>query len=73
MKEQCDRRLEFLDSGETMEKNIDVMEEVLNELKAEKLYVDTEKKSKKSKKTAPAPEEPKLKKKSKTAWYISVL
>ena len=35
-----------------MEKNIDVMEEVLNELKEEKLYVDTEitKKKKKSKK-----------------------
>lgn len=52
MKEQVDKRLEFLESGEAMEKNIDVMEEVLNELKEEKLYVDTEitKKKKKSKK-----------------------
>jgi len=35
-----------------MDKNIDCMEEVLNELKEEKLYVDTEKqkKEKKSKK-----------------------
>lgn len=48
MKAQVDKRLEFLESGQAMEKNIDVMEEVLNELKAEKLYVDTEiKKSKK--------------------------
>ena len=30
-----------------MDKNVDVMEEVLNELKNEELYVDTESKKKK--------------------------
>ncbi|MFO0131235.1 MAG: hypothetical protein ACK52J_01255 [bacterium] len=34
-----------------MDKNVDVMEEVLNELKNEDLYVDTEAKKKKSKKS----------------------
>ena len=33
MKEQVDNRLEFLESGKEMDKNVDVMEEVLNELK----------------------------------------
>jgi hypothetical protein len=36
-----------LDDGKATDKNIDVMEEIVNELKAENLYVDTEAKSKK--------------------------
>ena len=52
-----DNRLEFLESGKEMDKNVDVMEEVLNELKNEDLYVDTEAKKKKSKKSKKVVEE----------------
>ena len=49
-------RLKFLTSGEPTEKNLDVMTEVLNELKNEGMYVENEqpekqKKKKKTKKT----------------------
>lgn len=65
MKEQVEERLLFLDSGEKTNKNVDVMKEVLDELRAENLYVDNtdqlaaleKKKKKKSKKKAPQPEE----------------
>ena len=40
-----------------MDKNVDLMEEVLNELKNEDLYVDTEAKKKKSKKSKKVVEE----------------
>ncbi len=49
MKKQVEDRLKFLGNGEKTAKNIDAMEEVLNELKSEGLYVDSQKK-KKSKK-----------------------
>lgn len=69
MKEQVEKRLDFLETGEAMDKNEDVMEEVVNELLQEKLYVNTEiKKKKKSKKVAEASvEEPKPKKKKKVS------
>lgn len=49
-------RLKFLTSGEPTEKNLDVMTEVLNELKNEGMYIENEpeiekKKKKKTKKT----------------------
>ncbi len=58
MKEQVEKRLQFLESGEKMARNVDVMDEVnfvlskvLEELKNENLYIDSElKKKKKSKK-----------------------
>jgi len=54
-----------------MAKNVDIMEEVLEELKNEKLYVDTEAKKKKSKKSKVVEEveevEEKPKKKKKIA------
>ncbi len=34
-------RLKFLTSGDPTKKNVDVMEEVINELKAENLYVSS--------------------------------
>lgn len=57
MKEQVEERLTFLETGEQSRKNVDVMKEVLDELKAENLYFETpaelaasKKKKKKSKK-----------------------
>lgn len=58
MKDQVEERLTFLETGEQSRKNVDVMKEVLDELKAENLYFETsedlaaskKKKSKKSKK-----------------------
>jgi len=54
MKEQVEERLKFLETGEPTQKNIDIMKEVLDELKAENLYFDNpedaEKKKKKKKK-----------------------
>lgn len=46
MREQVEQRLKFLADGDPQQKNEDVMEEVLNELKAENLYVESEKKQK---------------------------
>jgi hypothetical protein len=51
MKQQIEDRLTFLDEGKATPKNLDVMEEIVNELKAENLYVDTENQVKKSKKS----------------------
>ncbi len=55
MKEQVEERLKFLTAGGPMAKNSDAMDEVLNELKAEGLYIDSEKpvvkKTKKTKKS----------------------
>lgn len=77
MKEQVDKRLEFLETGEQMEKNVDVMAQVVSELKEEKLYVDTEKKKKKKTKKVEEDvdvEEPKpKKKKKKSLWYYTIL
>jgi hypothetical protein len=39
-----------LDDGKATDKNIDVMEEIVNELKLENLYVDTENQKKKKSK-----------------------
>lgn len=55
MKEQVEDRLKFLEKGEKTPKNIDVMKEVLDELREAGLYVESvdkinKKKSKKSKK-----------------------
>jgi nucleolar protein 56 len=50
MKKQVDDRLDSLAKGTRTEKNQDVIEEVLRELKAENLYVETEMKKKKVKK-----------------------
>jgi len=53
MKEQVENRLKFLQDGTATPKNVDVMKEVLDELKAEGLYVENEgglKKKKKKKK-----------------------
>lgn len=66
MKEQVEERLLFLDSGEKTAKNVDVMKEVLDELRADNLYVDNadqlaavekKKKKKSSKKKAQPVEE----------------
>jgi hypothetical protein len=43
MREQVEARLTFLATGDATPKNIDVMKEVLDELKEENLYVDYEK------------------------------
>jgi len=50
MKEQVEGRLKFLENGEATPKNIDVMKEVLDELKAEGLYIESEDKLNKKKK-----------------------
>lgn len=50
MREQVEKRLDFLETGEAMDKNEDVMAEIMNELIEEKLYVNTEKKKKKKSK-----------------------
>ena len=42
MKAQVEARLNFLATGETTQKNVDAMKEVLEELKSENLYFDTE-------------------------------
>lgn len=57
MKEQVEQRLSFLETGEATEKNVDVMKEVLDELKAENLYVDNREKigQKKSKSKSKKP------------------
>lgn len=55
MKKQVEDRLTALASGEKTDRNLDVMEEVLQELKDENLYVEStikQKKIKKSKKSA---------------------
>jgi len=66
MKEQVEERLQFLETGEQSRKNVDLMKEVLDELKSENLYFDNvedlqaaeKKKKKKSKKaTKPIEEE----------------
>lgn len=64
MKEQVEERLKFLTAGGPMAKNSDAMDEVLNELKNEGLYIDSEKpvvkktkKTKKSKKVVIVEEE----------------
>jgi len=67
MKEQVEERLNFLETGEQSKKNVDVMKEVLDELKAENLYFETpedlaaskkkKKKSKKAKVVEPEEEE----------------
>lgn len=55
MKKQVEDRLKALTDGEKTDRNLDVMEEVLQELKDENLYVEStikQKKKKKSKKSA---------------------
>ena len=49
MKQQVEERLKFLETGEAQTKNEDIMNEVLQELKNENLYVETEKVNKKKK------------------------
>lgn len=49
MKKQVEERLKFLETGESQSKNEDIMNEVLQELKEENLYVQNEKKVKKKK------------------------
>lgn len=58
MKEQVEERLQFLETGATCQKNLDVMKEVLDELKSENLYFEdpsqiAKKKKNKKKKTKP--------------------
>lgn len=64
MKEQVEERLTFLTTGEKTRKNVDLMKEVLDELKEENLYSQVDptlkkrkKKSKKAKKQAEEEEE----------------
>lgn len=58
MKSQVEARLKFLATGGETEKNLDVMEQVLNELKEENLYSEKpEKKLKKKKKQVVQDEE----------------
>jgi len=61
MKEQVEERLQFLETGATCQKNIDVMKEVLDELKSENLYFEDPsqiaKKKKKKKKVQPVEDE----------------
>jgi len=73
-KEQVEERLTYLNTGTPTAKNLDVMEEVLAELKNEDLYFDTEigvkknkskKKSKKGKIEEEVQEKPKKKNKNK--------
>eukprot|EP01017_Pseudomicrothorax_dubius_P003206 TRINITY_DN103_c0_g2_i1.p1 TRINITY_DN103_c0_g2~~TRINITY_DN103_c0_g2_i1.p1 ORF type:complete len:482 (-),score=171.52 TRINITY_DN103_c0_g2_i1:78-1523(-) len=80
MRRQVEDRLEFLASGKRSRRNIEVMDEVMAELKAENLYTEAadgekKKKKKKKKKAEVAPEEveaqveeeaPRKKKKKKT-------
>lgn len=75
MKEQVTKRLEQLNAGKAIEKNDQVLEDVVAELKEEGLYVSgiKKKKSKKNKKAAEPVEEeeapvavPKKKKKKST-------
>lgn len=56
MKEQVAKRLEQLKNGQKVDKNDQVLEEVVEELKSEGLYVSSLKK-RKSKKQKPAEEE----------------
>lgn len=72
MKEQVEERLTFLETGAPTHKNLDVMKEVLDELKAENLYFESpeelankKKKKKKSKKVVEEEEEEKPKKSKK--------
>jgi nucleolar protein 56 len=65
MKKQVDDRLDSLAKGTRTEKNQDVIEEVLNELKAENLYVETEMKKKKAKKEKKVSKDKKKDKKKK--------
>lgn len=69
MKQQVDERLNSLANGTKTEKNQDIIEEVLNELKEENLYVETEVKKKKKikKEKKVAKEKSKKKKKSSAA------
>jgi len=69
MKAQVDERLNSLANGTKTERNQDIIEEVLKELKEENLYVETEikkktKKIKKEKKEKKVAKEKKTKKKS---------
>lgn len=64
MREQVEERLTFLETGEQSRKNVDLMKEVLDELKAENLYFENpedmeaaDKKKKKKKKAAKVVEE----------------
>jgi len=50
MKGQVEERLNFLNTGKATAKNVDVMEEVINELKKDNLYFDSEKALKKKSK-----------------------
>jgi nucleolar protein 56 len=43
MRDQVEQRLKFLTAGGPMDKNTDVMDEVLTELKSEGLYYESEK------------------------------
>merc|ERR1712150_454144 len=65
MRKQVEDRLQSLSSGTQTQKNQDVLNEVLDELREENLYVDSEikKKKKKSKKTAKDKKDKKDKKK----------
>jgi len=75
MKKQVDDRLESLAKGTRTEKNQDVIEEVLAELKAENLYVECEmkkKKSKKEKKVSKDKKKDKKKKKKRSASEMDV-
>jgi len=65
MKKQVDDRLDSLAKGTRTEKNQDIIEEVLKELKEENLYVETEMLKKKNKKVKKAAKEGKDKKKKK--------
>jgi nucleolar protein 56 len=65
MKKQVDDRLDSLAKGTRTEKNQDVIEEVLRELKAENLYVETEMKKKKAKKEKKVSKDKKKDKKKK--------
>lgn len=49
MKDQMEQRLKHLTGGGEMEKNVDVMTEVLDELKGEGMYFENEKQLRKMK------------------------
>merc|ERR1712228_790682 len=67
MKKQVEDRLTALASGEKTDRNLDVMEEVLQELKEENLYVESTIKQKKKKKSKKSAKDKKKKKKSSMA------
>lgn len=72
MKKQVEDRLTALASGEKTDRNLDVMEEVLQELKEENLYVESTIKQKKKKKSKKSAKDKKKKKSSMAEEELAV-